>query len=494
VGFTLFLIVPAPYVDASASAAFPARPQRLVVAAAGIMVELLLAATALAVWINVQPGIVRDFAFVTMFIASVSTLMFNGNPLLTFDAYYVMCDALDLPNLASRSKTWWTSAILRCLGGQHAAPTLQVARGEGKWLLFFAPLSFAYRIVVAAVIVRWIGTYSSIVSAIAASFLVVFLLIKPVWRFYIQMRMTFPAGATRWRASVVGVLVAIGTVSALWVVPVPFYTVARGVVWPLDHARVRPLTEGFVAQFMVRDGAPVAPGQVLVVLDDPVLYAERRRLASRLEQLQAGRFATLLESTERARNAEEEIARIHGDLRRIEERIAHLSVRAQVGGTLVMPRQADLTGSFTRQGNTLGFVFEHAPTVVRVAVPENDAVLMRESTRGIEVRMAGVRHAVPAELMRDIPAATHDLPSAALGNGGGGPHATDPADETGLRTQEPVVLVDLKLSTQTVQRIGGRAWVRFDHGLEPLAKRWQRELRQVFFLLPSPSRQAGCPT
>ena len=63
-GFSLLVLVPAPYVDASASTAFRDRRHRIVVGAIGIMIELAIAAVALAVWLNVQPGLTRDIAFV----------------------------------------------------------------------------------------------------------------------------------------------------------------------------------------------------------------------------------------------------------------------------------------------------------------------------------------------------------------------------------------------------------------------------------------------
>ena len=85
-----------------------------------------------------------------------------------------------------------------------------------------------------------------------------------------------------------------------------------------------------------------------------------------------------------------------------------------------------------------------------------------------------------AQLLRETPAATSKLPSAALGDRGGGPLQTDPADETGLQVLEPVILVELALPASSLQRVGSRAWVRFDHGAEPLADRWTRRLRQVF--------------
>ena len=107
VGVTLMFLTPAPYVDASAASAFASRGQRFVVSAAGIMVELALAALALGLWTLVAPGWVRDAALAVVLICSVSTLLFNGNPLMRLDGYHALCDALQLPNLAARSKAWW---------------------------------------------------------------------------------------------------------------------------------------------------------------------------------------------------------------------------------------------------------------------------------------------------------------------------------------------------------------------------------------------------
>jgi putative peptide zinc metalloprotease protein len=477
-GFTLFVLVPAPYVDASAASAFPYRYQRFIVGAAGMMVELAVAALALMVWTSVEPGLVRDLAFVTMFIASVSTVMFNGNPLLRFDAYYILCDALDLPNLGTRSKAWWRSVMVRALGAASAADASPSSRGEGKWLFAYAPLSLAAQIAVSCVLILWLGASSTVLAVLAALLLSFLLILKPgastaaaVWRSAVP-----ESGPLRAGAAALAAVAAVATLACA--VPLPFHTVASGVVWPPEQARVRPGTEGFIVEVRARDGDWVVPGQVLVVLDDPALPAERGRLMSRLEQLNASRYSAL-QSPADARQAEEEIMRAQAELARIGQRIEHLIVRAQAEGTLTMPYQRDLPGTFVRQGMTLAYVLERTAVGIRAAVPEFDAALVRESTRGVEVRFAG-GHAYAAEFVREVPAATFDLPSPALGDRGGGPHATDPADKDGLRAREAIVLVDLKVPQSALERLGGTALVRFDHGAQPLAQRWYRQMRQVF--------------
>lgn len=486
VGFTLFVLVPAPYVDASAASAFTRRYQRFVVGAAGMMAELAVGALALLVWVNAEPGFLRDLAFVTLFIATVSTVMFNGNPLLRFDAYYILCDALDLPNLGTRSRMWWRGVMVRALGGKGTAGGLLSSGGEGKWLFLYAPLSFATQIAVSCVLVLWLGGSSTTLAVLAALVLGFLLVVKPavstataVWKSAVPDSGHMRAGAA---AAIAGVALTL----AVCAVPLPFHTIASGVVWPPEQARVRPGTDGFIAEFHARDGDWVVPGQVLLVLDDPALHAEHGRLVNRLEQLHASRYSAFAQSPADARQAEEEIVRAEAELKRIDQRIASLVVRAQTEGALTMPYQRDLAGTFVRQGGTLAYVLERAEVGVRAAIPEFDAALVRESTRAVEVRFAS-GDALAAQLVREVPAATFDLPSPALGDRGGGPHATDPADKEGLRARQPVVLVDLKVPAQPLERLGGTAWVRFDHGAQPLAQRWIRLVRQVFLQHLNPS-------
>jgi putative peptide zinc metalloprotease protein len=84
-----------------------------------------------------------------------------------------------------------------------------------------------------------------------------------------------------------------------------------------------------------------------------------------------------------------------------------------------------------------------------------------------------------AALGADVPAATRQLPSAALGEQGGGPFAVEASDKAGVRSIEPVVLYDVMVREPLV-RAGGRAYVRFDHGGEPIAFQLYRRAAQVF--------------
>jgi putative peptide zinc metalloprotease protein len=94
-----------------------------------------------------------------------------------------------------------------------------------------------------------------------------------------------------------------------------------------------------------------------------------------------------------------------------------------------------------------------------------------------------------ASLQSETPAATRQLPSAALGDRQGGPVSVDPADKDGLRTQLPVFLLDVLVPGLTADHIGGRAWVKLALEQEPLGLQGLRVLRQLLVRQFSPTGQ-----
>ncbi|MDH3319407.1 MAG: hypothetical protein OEO84_06915 [Betaproteobacteria bacterium] len=476
-GVTFLVLTPAPYMDASAAAAFRDRWRRVVVSAAGILMELALAAAAVLVWLAVQPGLVRDFAFVLLFVCLASTLLFNGNPLLRFDGYHVLCDLLDTPNLAMRSHAYWVHLLRRLLGADASAPAM--GRGERKWLLAYSPLSWGYRLMLSTALVLWVAEKSAALGWLSAALLAAFVFVRPAHSTAKAVWQAIPAGSPRRRAGA-SVAVAAGLLGvAFLALPVPSTVTVQGVVWAPEHATVRAETEGFVAEVLARDGQTVEPGTPLAVLAEPGLLAERDMLRSRLLGLSARQYHAILREPSLARNVVEELTQARSELLRVEQRVGQWTVRSKAAGRLVLPHADDLPGSFVSKGGTLAYVLVESPAVVRAAVPEDHASWLRGRTAGIEVRLAGAQEPVPAHLLREVPAATHVLPSAALGERAGGGLVVDPADRDGTRVLEPVFLFDVALQGRPADRLGQRAWVRFDLGAEPLALQWHRRVRQM---------------
>jgi putative peptide zinc metalloprotease protein len=369
----------------------------------------------------------------------------------------------------------------RLVAGPAAVASTPVAKGELKWLALYAPLSAVYRVLISIVIVLWIGATSAALGVAAAVFLAVTVVVKPLAGASKRLLESAAPGAQRWKAR--GTLVSAAAIfaAAVCLVPIPLHTAAPGVVWLPEQAHVRPETDGFVAAVLAQDGASVHPGMLLVRLDDPALHAARAQLTQRVEELESERFgAVRSRDLARAQFLDEDIAKTRRELERTLEKIAQLDVRSGAAGTLVLPRQQDLPGSYARRGASLAYVLNRDDVLVRAAIREQDAALVRSRTQRVGVRIAGISDEdFAGELVRDVPAAARELPSAALGERGGGPYAIDPEDKDGLKTIDPVVMVDLRLPATALERVGSRAWVRFEHGSEPLAGQLYRRARQL---------------
>ena len=485
-GVTFLFFTPAPYMDASAAVAFRSRWRRAAVSLSGIGVELAIGSAALLAWLALEQSTVSDVAFVLLAVCLGSSLLFNANPLLRFDGYHALCDLIDAPNLAVRSQAYWLHLGCRLLGGDASAQPAH-GRGELKWLIAYAPVSWCYRFGLSLALVLWVGEKSALLGWFAAAALAFFVVLRPAWLTARTLWHAVPAGKPRRRAAWGAALIGGLSAGALLALPVPSTVLVQGVVWPADQAHVRAEAEGFVAEVLASDGQRVEAGTPLVVLVEPALLAERDMLRARLLGLSARQYDAILREPAQARNVIEDLERTRAELERAEQRIAQWTVRSKAAGRLVLLREDDLPGSFVHKGATLGYVLEAAPPLVRVAVPQEHAALLRGRTRQVEVRLADDTAVRPARLAREVPASTRVLPSAALGAPSGGPHAVDPTDKEGTRVLDPLFLFDVALRESALQRLGERAWVRFDLGFEPLAMQWQRRIKQALLKHFNPS-------
>jgi len=480
-GITIMMFTPVPYVDASAASALERPRQRLLVSAAGILVELGLAALALLIALNVEAGWLRDGALAVFFIGTVSTLLVNGNPLLRFDGYHMLGDALELPNLASRSARHWLG-VLRgvLLRGQADGASVEPAPGEAGWLWAYTPAALAYRVLIAVTLIGWVGSTSFVLGAALALYFGWSLLGQPVQR-VVGWALGPRLGETQRRLAIrrLGAAAA-ATLAVVALLPWPDASVAEGVVWWPEHALVRAETEGFIEQIHVADGATVHTGQLLISLQAPALAAELARLRGQIEALDTERFQALRGDPARAAALESELVAASAELAHAETREGHLAVRAGVDGVIALPHAADLPGRFVKQGQVLAQLITPEPTLVRVALPQAQASLVQADTRGIGVQLAEGRGAVwPATLLPGAAGAVTRLPSAALGDHAGGNIVTDPTDTTHLKPAQAVVLADVRLASRVVARTGGRATVRFDHGWSTLAVQGLRSVQQL---------------
>ncbi len=497
-GITLMMGMPVPWVDASAAAAWASRRQRLAVGAAGIVVELGLASLALPCWLALDDGPARELAFVILFICGVSTVVFNANPLQRLDGYYLLTDALDLPNLAPRSRQWWSQALLRRALGDLPLEPMPVAPGETPWLALYAPLSWVYGLFIASLAVLWLGQWSAGLGVVCGGVLAWQMLWRPVTGLVRPVRAHAASQqrlARRWRRGALGLGLALLLVLLL---PVPQTSLVQAVVWPSDDAQLRADEAGVVSDVLAQDGQLLQVGDPVLQLHNPGLLVEQAAQRARVAALEALLYQSLTgtlpgaDESGRAGNARADLDAAQAALSRLDERVAALLLRAHAAGRLALPQAPDLPGQFVSQGSLLGHVLTGEPPALRVALPEAQARDLRAAPPRFSVRLA----ASPgrqwrAELLRDSVGAARQLPSAALSRRHGGDVATDPEDKQDLTPLQPVVVLALRLQAPPGEpqdaptpRLGERAWVRLDDGHAPLIwqalRGLQRSLQQRF--------------
>lgn len=480
-GVIVLCLMPVPFVNASAADAFRSRWQRALVSAAGILAELAIAALAVLVWAGLEPGLIRDAALVAIVTGALSTLLVNGNPLMRFDGYYVFCDLLDLRNLGPRSNRLWGALAARRLLGTTAGQgdPIEPMAGERRWLLAYAPLAWLYRLVLSLTIVLWIGQWSAWLGAGMALWMLWSVLVLPLSRL---ARTTWRLVENAPRPGRMGLRAAatLAVVIGLLVLPLPFSTVAQGVVWLPEQARIRAATEGFVVEVAVTDGQRVAAGDLLLRLRDDTLEAEDARLEAERVDTETRLYVAMTTEPRDLPGLQEALGYVLAEQQRISERLRDQEIRAGVAGIVVLPGAGELIGQFRPRGALFGHIETGDPLQVRVALPQDDAALIRAGQGPVELRLPQEAAEVhPARFQRETPAAVDRLPSPALGDAVGGPIVTDPSDTEGLLTRRPVVMIDLQADGLHSPWVGSRVTVRFDHGLLSLGGQVLRQVRQL---------------
>ncbi len=480
-GVILIGVFPVPYVDASTAAALPRKTQRIVIGAAGMMAEIAVAAVALYIWLSVEPGLVRAIAFSVIAIAAISVAIVNGNPLLRFDGYFILSDLIEIPNLAQRSSQFWMRRLGRWLAGVRD-PTPELATsGERAWFIAYGPLAFVYRVVVLVGLSLWVATeYLAVGIAIATIAMFTSLVLptaKGVRQWLRQAEGKGVLTAARWR------LAAIAAISGAFVclVPLPLSTRSEGIVVLPETAYIRATVDGFVAEINSAAGDRVKAGDRVLARENLSLAAEYATAKGRIEELMARLSAEQFSDRVAAEVTRAELS----DARQRMDAALTLNQQlvsvSEQSGTLVGLSRTDLPGRFFAKGETIAIVRPDTATRIHALVDQDDIDLVRSRLRKIRVlATSDLASERQARIVREIPAAGHDLPSRALTVDGGGQLPGDADDNGKARTAERVFVLELELdSGLKAATFGGRVYVRFDHDAEPIFSQIYRRVRQL---------------
>jgi len=485
-GVMLLVLMPVPYVDASASLAFRNKVDRVLVGGAGMLSEIFLAAIAMFVWANVEPGLVRAAAYNVIIIAGISTLVFNINPLLRFDGYYILADLIEIPNLGQRANTYLGYLVRRYLFGIVEAEPGDNAKGERPWFVFYSIGSFLYRMTVMVGIALLVAERFFFVGVLLATWAIYSMLVLPLAKRVGYLFEAPELGGRRAQVIATMALFAVLLGAIVFWLPAPSWTRADGVTVAPENAQVRAGADGFVHSVVATERQAVRAGDPLVVMEDPELLAQVRVFEAQLREQQA-RLAAAFDDRVLTHVIREEIAHITSRLAESRRRAADLTIRSPADGVFVMPASVDAPGRFVRRGEVVAHVLDLSRALVQVVVPQGEADLVRNMTSRVELRLVDrVPEVIPARVRRVVPAATDRLPSLALSAQGGGDvtldsqAANDPGGNNEPRAASTLFVFELELPEgDRLRALGSRIYARFERVPEPLGRQWFRAVRQV---------------
>jgi putative peptide zinc metalloprotease protein len=482
-GVMFMIFTPTPYMDATSSWGFRSRWQRMLVGAAGMIVELFFAAIATFIWAKTKPGALHSVAYNIMFIASVSTLLFNLIPLLRFDGYYILSDWLDIPNLHQRSMKYMRYLVEHYAFGLAKVESPTQSKKEAWWLGAFGVSSGIYRVFVFGRVLLFVADRLLLIGIIMAVVCAISWVMVPTVRLFRYLGSDPKLDRHRPRAIAVVSATACVLVILLQVVPFPYAFRAPGVLEAKNWAQMANNSAGQLAAVIVPSGTIVKAGQPLLQLrneqlDLEIAAAEAAYAEGEARILQARRGATA--NVQPLQSRQEAISK---RLLRLRTDRDSLTLRARQDGRWIAPQVKDSVGRWLGRGTPLGLIvdeksFEFVATVVQEDV---DNLFSREIV-GAEVKLFGqANRPMTATNLRKIPAEQRNLPSPALGWGAGGEIPIAKTDPKGEKAAEPFFAVHADITAADgITLMHGRAGkIRFELPSEPLLPRWVKRFRQL---------------
>jgi len=484
-GITFLVFTPLPFVDASSAWAFRNKWRRVVVGAGGMLFELVVASLAAIIWARTAEGTtVHAVAYNVMFIAGVSTLIFNGNPLLRYDAYYILLDVLEIPNLYSRSRTYFYYLIKRYIWGLAKTPDPSHTEGEKGWLVFYAAASMICRVIVSAAIILFIGEKLFAAGLFFGFVILVVWGLAPAGRFIRYLITGNELTRVRGRAMLITVTTVFLLTVAVGLISVPDRCRIEGVLEPAEMVVIHTKADGFVRNFLSSGTEADPNGLPLIEAWNPELEAQRDRLLAEMRRLQIQRQSARTRDAAEVQIMDEKITALKEQVKRTQQDLQALALKAPITGTWVAPDIDRIRGEYMRRGRRLGIVANLNDMTIRAIAGQKAAArLIKEVQPVVSIRVKGRPDIELSGRIKTIMPAGHEqLPSAALGYAAGGVTQTDQKDIGGRRTVEPFfeILVIPSLPKEAVIRPGQIVVLQFETTPKPLIAQGWRTLLQLF--------------
>lgn len=420
-GFLLVYFSPAFYVDVSDMYLFDEDNKRFWTVFSGLYSTGFLGALGLIVWYFTIPGtFANDWSYKFVLMCSITTIIMNLNPLMKYDGYYALCQALKVDNLLEDSVPYlgqWARHYL----SWGREPVERVSRRKHRIYMTYAILHLLYAnfiilfllVFLRNVTVGTMGIWGWLVTGVAAWFLLQGA-VTGLWRLLGVALKHSKEAFMRWQSSWQTKAVGATVLALLLLPPIAIKVTTDFVLEPGARAEVRAPVGGTVSEVRVREGQSVEAGAVLAVLRDPDVEARavvvRRELGLAEQLLRQARERGDLAGAQEAERNGRRLALEWAEARRKQE---ELTLRTPIPGVVTTPQVEQRVGEFLEEGALLAVVADRSHVRARVLVRDSE---LEEFAEGSPVSLK-VR-ALPLEtfsgqVQQIFPAAALDRPIAA---------------------------------------------------------------------------------
>jgi len=341
-GVMLLVFSPCMYCDVSDSWMLKNKWQRITIGGAGMVVEMFISAVAIFVWWNTRPGLLNHLCLNLFFVTTATTVIFNANPLMRFDGYFMLSDWLEIPNLRPKSEKMLREKFAwYCLGIEMPPDRSMPETGRG-WFVLYAIAAAVYRWVVLFGILLFLYTVLKpydlqsigVTLALISVGGIVFNLGNNVYR-VISAPRSEPMSV---RKITVTLTILLAVVTGVLAVPLPLHVESAFLIEPHDVRHIFITTPGRLTDLNVEPGQRVAGQQVVARLTNEEQEDAYRSLLVQqsVQQIEVDLYHAV-EDAAQEQLALEKLQGIREQLADYRRQLEQLTIEAPVEGTVIAP-------------------------------------------------------------------------------------------------------------------------------------------------------------
>jgi putative peptide zinc metalloprotease protein len=488
-GILFLVLTPALYCDVTDSWLLPNKWKRIWISAAGIYVECFLASIATFVWWYSTPGLLNSLAMATMFICSVNTILFNANPLLRYDGYYVMADWLEIPNLRIKSTQFFGYLVQEKVLGLEIPVQSYLPRSRRILFVTYACASYVYRWFVTFAILWFLSQFLKpwkleSVSYLLAAGALVPLVGMPLYQIVKFLRTPGRLRKVKKaRAAAFGVA-AIALVAGILLIPTPLRIQGSLVLKLAKPEEVYAEVEGRLVDLKVRNGQWVKKDTVLANLSNP----EKEKELSQRTQDHNVNFAKAQwygQSGEREDRAQakqygEFAEKLNPMIEKITEQLGKLTLISHRDGQVVGAPHKETVGQWVKPGKAFCEIGDPYHLEAHLIVDQADINLIGPN-RVAWLKIYGKAETTFKSRVSEIAKRNSDEIPTELSNMAQGEVASKPDPKTGVAkpltaVYEVIIPID---NPNLMLEPGLRGFAKIDGGSYTIAwwlKRWWNKL------------------